>query len=372
VRFRSVAVVCCIAFSSVALAQGNQAPRLPAGVDPNDWEAYFDWGTEHIAKDLTAADAAIVWSSRLRPDRAEPLYARWIDFWAKDIRLYEKYLNDDESTIRDSRVIEAERLRERALKRNPFVHQGMIVYLYQRLPGYIRDNPVTRAWFALGKGDLPRAAELFATVIARDPKRYSYLRFIRASALVNNGKPDSAAAEIAALLAQLRAEDAKSLGSEYQSKALLEYAMGLIEMRRGRTAAAREAFGRAVVEDAAFSPAHGMLGELALNSHDSATALLEYGLAAETDSGDVESIMGLGRAYQLAKRPADALVQFQRAVVLEPLYAEPYARLAFALEASGDRRAAAAAYTLLLTHYTEADYRRPDIQQRIQRLTTSQ
>lgn len=352
-------------------AQGGAKPRLPTGVDPFDWEAYFDWGTEHIAKDLTASDSAILWSSRVRPDRAEPLFARWIVFWARDIRQFEKYLNDDEKTLHDPRVAEAETLRERALRRNPFVHQGMIVYLYQKLPGYIRDTPLTRAWFALGEGDLPRALGLFATVISREPQRFGYLRFVRASAFVNSGRPDSAAAEISTLLAQLHAEDAKSLGNGYESKELLEYALGLVELRRNHTPAAREAFGRALVENAAFSPAHAMLGELAMNAHDTTTALMEYGLATETDSTDVELILGMGRAYLLARRPADAVSQFQRAVQLEPLYAEPYVRLASALEAKGDRPAAARAYGQFLEHISQDDYRRGDIQHKIQLLAGS-
>jgi len=368
--FLCVAVAVLIA-PTVTSAQTEGKPRLPTGVDPFDWEAYFDWGTEHLAKDLTASDSAILWSSKVRPDRAEPLFARWITFWARDIRQFEKYLADDDKTLHDPRVAEAKALRDRALRRNPFVHQGMIVYLYQKLPGYIRDTPVTRAWFALGEGDLPRALDLFATVISRDPQRFGYLRFVRASAFVNSGKPDSAAAEITKLLEQLHAQDAKSLGNGYESKELLEYALGLVELRRNHSAAARDAFGRALVENAAFSPAHAMLGELAMNARDTTTALLEYGLATETDSTDVELILGMGRAYVLAHRPADAAAQFQRAAQLEPVYAEPYLRLASALEAKGDKPAAANAYVQFLQRLSQDDYRRGDIQHKLQLLAGS-
>ena len=185
--------------------------------------------------------------------------------------------------------------------------------MYQKLPGYIRDTPVTRAWFALGEGDLSRALDLFATVISRDPQRFGYLRFVRASA----------------------------------------------------------AFGRALVENAAFSPAHAMLAELAMNARDTTTALMEYGLATETDSTDVELILGMGRAYLQARRPADAATQFQRAVQLEPLYAEPYLRLASALEAKGDKAAASRAYVQFLQRVTQDDYRRGDIQHRIQLLAAA-
>ncbi|HKW10796.1 MAG TPA: tetratricopeptide repeat protein [Gemmatimonadaceae bacterium] len=367
-----VALLWCLVLPCLARAQADDSPpRLPSGVDPNDWEVYFDWATKHIDKNITDSEAAVVWSSHLRPDRAEPLYMRWIAFWARDIGRFEKYLLDDEKTLRDPHVLEAEEFRERALRRNPFVHQGMIFYLYQQLPGRILDSPANRAWYALGQGDLPRALNLFAAVIAREPERYGYLRFVRASAFVNSGKSDSAAAEITALLAQLRAEDVKSLGNGYQSKELLEYSMGLIELQRGRIAAARAALGRAVVENAAFSPAHAMLGEIALNAHDSTTALLEYGLAAETDSADVESLVGLGRAYQYAKHPREAAAQFRRAVALEPHYAAPYLLLASALEASGDKPGAADAYARFLTHVTHDDYRRADVEHKILALKAS-
>ena len=185
---------------------------------------------------------------------------------------------------------------------------------------------------------------------------------------MNSGKPDSAAAEIAALLAQLRAEDAKSLGNGYESKELLEYAMGLLELRRGRTKAAHDAFGRAAVENAAFSPAHAMLGEMALTAHDGATALLEYGLATETDSSDVEYIAGLGRAYQVTNHGSDAVAQFRRAVALEPMYASPYVLLGSALQDTGDKTGAVAAYSKFLMHATQSDYRRADIERKIQAL----
>jgi hypothetical protein len=72
---------------------------------------------------------------------------------------------------------------------------------------------------------------------------------------VNLRQYDSAAAQISALLAQQRAAETKVIGKGYESKELLEYAMGLLQLQRGRTPAAREAFGRAAVENAAFAPA---------------------------------------------------------------------------------------------------------------------
>ena len=166
------------------------------------------------------------------------------------------------------------------------------------------------------------------------------------------------------MLAQLRAEDAKSLGNGYESKELLEYAMGLLQLHAQRTTAAREAFGRAVVENAGFTPAHSMLGELAMSRNDTATALLEYGLAAETDPGDVEVVIGLGKALRQAKHLNPAAAQFRNAITIEPLYATPYF-LAATLDELGDRNAAAEAYKQFLSRAAASDPRRTEAEQKL-------
>src|SRR4029079_16602052 len=127
-------------------------------------------------------------------------------------------------------------------------------------------------------------------------KRNGYLRFVRASAFVNSHRPDSAAVQLDSLLAQLRAEDQKVLVTGYESKAMIEHAIGLLHLLGNRLAPARDAFSRALLEDASFALSHAMLGEIAISAKDSAAALLEYGMATETGPGDVEYIVGLGKA----------------------------------------------------------------------------
>src|SRR5262245_63981256 len=70
--------------ASLSYAQNPKRPSVPRGADPNDWEAYYDLGIELLQNDRGGpAEAAFLWASRLRPDRAEPLYARWIAFWVR-------------------------------------------------------------------------------------------------------------------------------------------------------------------------------------------------------------------------------------------------------------------------------------------------
>ena len=330
------------------LAAQGERPKIARGADPNDWEAYYDAGVEELFRDVTAAEAAFVYASRLRPDRAEPLYARWIVFWARDIMKFRDYLTGEETVLREPAVVQAESLRVRALHRNPFVHQGLVMYLYDRLPGRFRDDPLTRSWISLGRGELSRALSSFAVLLEKDVRKYGYLRFIRASAFVNSAKSDSALAEITALLAQLRAQDADFLTNQYQSKELLEYASGLLYLQMGRPAAAREAFGRAVVENASFAPAHAMLGRMVTSSRNAESAVTDLKFAQDLDPLNVEHVLGYGRALILAKQPQEAVTAFRKAVEMEPLYAMPYLALANALEVSRDTTGAVAEYRKFL------------------------
>ena len=57
----------------------------------------------------------------------------------------------------------------------------------------------------------------------------------------------------------------------YESKALLEHSIGLVQQRLGNKSAAKEAFGRALQEDLSYFPAHVQLAYLALDGKDTTT-----------------------------------------------------------------------------------------------------
>ena len=354
----------CIAAPALS-AQGVERPKVPKDADPNDWGAYFDIGVAKLERRPDAAADAFYWASRLNPSRAEPLFARWVSFWAKDAERYVRYLEDDEEVLRDPKVVQAEYLRALALARNPFVHQGLVMVIYNALRGRFREDVIMTAWIYYGRADLPHALERFATAISRDPKKYGYAHFVRASAFVNLSQYDSAAAEIDVLLKQLRAEDEKTVRQEYQSKEMLEYALALLLLLQNQKSAAREAFGRSIVENASFFAAHAMLGEMAIMERDTATALLEYGTAMQIDSSDVMVRIGYGKTLMASRRAAEAAIQFRKAVDLEPYYAESYYLLASALEASGSNIAAADAYRQFLNATTKGDFRRERAQEKI-------
>ena len=130
-RTLRILIALSVALATAVQAQDAERPPLPRGADPNDWEAYYDSGLALLMhKDPGGADQAFTWASHLRPDRAVALYARWIAFWAQDVRRFGDYLSDDEKVLRDPQVIRMDSLRTAAIQRNPFVHQGLVIYLY--------------------------------------------------------------------------------------------------------------------------------------------------------------------------------------------------------------------------------------------------
>ncbi|HYC52867.1 MAG TPA: hypothetical protein VEB19_17265, partial [Gemmatimonadaceae bacterium] len=181
-RMASRTLMSLVLSATATMALAQERPRIPRDADPNDWEAYYDAGVAQLVRDPRAAEQLFTWASRLRPDRAEPLYARWVAYWARNVDDFVKYARGDEKTWRSPAVVRNDSLRERAMRRNPFVHQGLIVAVYDMLPGRFTDDPVTRGWIALGRAELPQALAAFGVAVSKDPKRNSYLRYTRAAA----------------------------------------------------------------------------------------------------------------------------------------------------------------------------------------------
>jgi tetratricopeptide (TPR) repeat protein len=346
-----------------AAAQELRRPALDKEADPNDWGAYYDRGMYLLLRDPPTAGAYLQWASRLDPARAEPLYAQWVLYWVRHPQQLMKGFFDGDSRVwSEAEARRAAALRSRALTRNPFVHEGPSAAMYERLPVDFLSNPAIRGWISYAAGRLPVALDQFAKAVQTDPERFGYLRFTRASAFVNLAQFDSAAAELRTLLAQQRAKDEATIGQGYESKELLEYAIGLLHLRDQRPSEAREAFGRALLENAGFPPAHARMGELALAKGDTANALLELNMAVEIDGSDVLLRLGYANALLVAERPAEALKQLRVAVQLAPDYAEPYYALGTALDLAGQGREAVDNYNRFLARATKGDPRREPVQ----------
>ncbi len=279
-------IVSCLAPGTVWSQVEPRRPALKSIADTNDWNLYFDLGVEKLRRNPLDAAASFYWASRLAPDRAEPLYARWVAFWMRDQRRWIGYLRDEKEVLRLPEVIQADSLRYRAYLRNPFVHQGLTVLLFEQLPGRFRTDPATQGWIAYAEGDLMTAAARLGEAIASDSVRNRWVRQMRAGTLVALGQIDGALAEMQALLRQLRQEEDTVLVRSYESKDLVLYAIGLLYAGRGRTAQARDAYRQALAENLAFAPAHRSLARLATQRSDPATAVSELAQAVELEVDD--------------------------------------------------------------------------------------
>jgi len=166
----------------------------------------------------------------------------------------------------------------------------------------------------------------------------------------------------------LREKDLKDFVYFYESKAVLEHSIGLIDERQTRLAPAREAYGRALQEDLNYYPAHVRLGMLALARNDTVTALRELDLAAQIRGDDpwVQTTYGVTLAQ--TGHLADAEAHLRKAVELEPLYAAPYYVLGRVAEMAGRAPDAIAHYRAYLAHARAKDSRVAEVQRRLKNL----
>jgi tetratricopeptide (TPR) repeat protein len=330
-------------------------PALPGRADRNDWQAYFDRGADLLRRYPNQADSLFYWAHRLDPSRAEPLFARWVAFWLKDIGRFERYLDEDPRVLESPEVLAVDTLYLRALQRNPFVPRSLLVWLFNQLPGSWDDSPVTRGWLAYSKQQYTLAASYFGQMTRANNDRYVWMHSARALAFLPQGAYDSASVEMGALLAKLRTLADTTPSHSYESLEMVHYAIGLLQLARGHADSARRSFERAVEENLAFFPAHAELGELALGRFNRTVAERDFKQAAELAPTEAWIQCRLGTALLRMGKPADALAPLERAIALEPWYAEAYLMLGKAWDGAGDRDAAVKAFQQFLERAPRRD-----------------
>lgn len=347
---RIPAVIAAAVFTafSAGHAQVPERPTVPRGADPNDWEVYFDLGDRVFQRNPRQAIAAFYWASRLDPTRAEPLFARWAAYYGNDQGSWIGYLTEDGEILRRPAVIQNDSLLLWAYRRNPFVHRGLEVGLYAMLGRQLRWDGAMVAFREYGEGDFREAAQRFGAIVRGNPGRNVRFRHWRALSFVGAGQADSAAAEITELLRVLRETDSERLAYYYESKALYEYALGMLHEAGNRPADARRAFERALEEDLTMYPARAGLARLALRQRNSAEAVDHLAQAVEIAPDDAMMHLEYANALMAANRRADAIPHYQQVIAMEPYYADTYFRLGVALQNSGEREGALAAYRAYL------------------------
>ena len=322
----------------------EKAPKRPvlddSRADTNDWESYYRFGVKHIRKWPDRAGAAFYWASRLAPDRAEPIYARWVATWIGRRAMLVEYMN---GTLADSPAARAvDSLQTAALIRDPFVHQGLQRSLYAAMNdrrygegawGW-EDTRENQAWLFYTEGKYARAAERFAQAIRQEPTR-TELHVYRARAFYGAGQYDSAAAELTIALDDMRRHEQSHLVYWYDSKAMFEYSLGVLHAIRKDYPAAKAAYGRAIEEDLTFHIAHAAIGGLALTQGDTAQAISAFEDAVTANPADPVIHHDLGVLLLVAGRPTEALEHFRTTVRLAPEFAAAHYNYAAALEGAG-------------------------------------
>jgi tetratricopeptide (TPR) repeat protein len=204
---------------------------------------------------------------------------------------------------------------------------------------------------------------LYAKAI-HDDKRNGPLRVDRARVFMQMNNPDSALAELTLAIEDLRKRDKKDLIFVYQSKALTEHSIAMVQERLGHVDAAREALGRALQEDLSYYPAHLQLAFLAIDTKDTTTALTEMDLAVQLRSDDAAARYLYGFTLAAAGKSADAEAQLRKSIELNSVYAAPHFVLGQVLEKLGRPADAAKEYTIFLANSAKSDVRRDGAQSR--------
>lgn len=340
----TAALLAAVAAAPLGAQKDEQEPRRPkldAEADTNDPQAYYRLGLEKAQKRPSEAADAFYWAARLAPGWADPLYARWaalhlampqrkrVDYWVGERRV-----------VMSEEVQRVDSLLLRAYQMNPFVRRPLDrtmienlvpadqwYFFRQALDEAAQQNPSFAAWFASSDGRFRDALKYYGQALKRSPKSL-HLRNERARAYFVLAMHDSAIADLAEVVERMRAQEEKEVVYLYESKAMLEHSIGMIWAFRGEADSARAAFGRALVEDLSFHPAHVAMSNIALALGDTATALAELGLAVQLapENGMLHHEHALLMIKQ--NKPQEALESLKQAIVLEPYYAEPYFYLA--------------------------------------------
>ena len=327
-------------------------PKLASSADTNDWRAYFDYGVSQLRTHATQADLAFQWAARLGPNRGEPLYGRWVSFWMRNLSVFFDYrAGKRRVTGADS----AYALLARAYTRNPMLPPSLEVMIWDELPGEWGESPQVRGLLASAMGQYADAATLWERAIRNSANERGWLRYNRASVLTQLRRLDEAVKELEALSAETQRRESDRVLAFYDSKEIIYHAVGMLHLARGDAAAARAALGQALTENLGYAPAHAFLGDLALTTGDSITAVTELAQAVELAPAEVWFRFRFGHALYVAGQIDSAAAVIADVNRREPLLADAYLELGLVRERQADRAGALNAYTAYLMRAPRRD-----------------
>lgn len=364
------------------------APKRPkiASADTNDARAYYDLGMRVIASDPGNAASAFYWAARIDPGMADALHGRRAALMLEDEFLLKRSL---EAKSPSKKQLQLDSLQLRAIMINPLLYRKLDLSLLQtyyrqlierEYPGSSRPSqleidhaidqmlrqggPSMRGWMAYARGDFKDALSAYADAM-KSTKEKAGFRIERARIFGMRGDADSAIAEFQLALTELKKKDAKDLVVLYNSKAVIEHAIGLMLQQKDDWVGARAAYERALQEDLAYWPAHLSLGIAAVTGKDTATALSEYSLAADIAPDEPYVHAMAGGTLALLGRSREAIPSLKKASVLEPYYALPHVLLAKVYESTNATADATASYEAFLARASANDAQRDFAVQRL-------
>ena len=398
---RSLASALAIAFLTIGPSTRAQKPKdeprrpkMPAGVDTNSAQVYYDYGLAKLNRDPEEAANSFYCAARINPLLADAYYGRRCALLLSDKWRFQKYEDDDRRTLQSDEVKRIDSLYYYSLTLNPFLYRKLELVMFRSYIGnwaedYARRNNVsqnevqyeieryinqnassgTRAWQAYGEGRFADALRLYADAI-KNAKHKAEYRADRGRIFFQLNQGDSALAELSQAVDEMRKADKKDLVYVYESKALIEHSIGLVYQRLGNNAAAKEAFGRALQEDLSYFPAHVQLAYMALDAKDTTTALTEMDLAVQIRGDDPGLRYIYGFSLATSGKYKDAEEQLRKAIEIDPVFPTPYAQLGEVLDKQGRGADALAQYRTFLALASQSDLRRKNAEERVRELAS--
>jgi tetratricopeptide (TPR) repeat protein len=368
-------------------------PPLAVGADTNDPADYYREGLRLMQRQPAKAIAAFYWAARLNPLDADALYGHRMALIMEEPRRMVRYWMGDRAVAQSREIRQADSLYLRALELQPLIYPRLDALLFRSILDQIAKDaagthgergaiaydievylssapPALRAWRAYINGEFATAPELYAQAV-RAARQKDALRVQRARTFVQLNRPDSAVAELARALEEVRGQDRKEMVYVYQSKAILEHTIGAVHLGTGRVDLAREAFARALQEDLSFAPAHVQLAAIALHQQDTLSAVSAMELALQARPDDA------GLRYQAAfllhavGRYADAEQHAAKSIELNPYFALPRFLLAEAQDRQDKRAEALASYQAFLSRARSNDQWRAQAAERVKVLSAA-
>lgn len=363
-------------------------PALAAEADSNDAAAYYSRGVSLLPRHAEEAAAAFYWAIEIDPRSAAALYGRHASLLMAEGQRILDYYGLTDRPRHPADMMHVDSLYYRALMLDPFVQRRferevMRVLIASWLVGgdtrqvneqaalnyqanlvMQRLAPVFRARIHAADGRVDDAIVEYDAALRENRRRQESRRWIhheRGRVFALGGRDSLAHAELTAAITAEERRQQRELVRVYSNKALLEHSRGVLFERSGDAMEAREAYARALTEDLSYHPAHARLATLALAGGDTATALLEMALAAETAPNDAATRYAYGSLLVQTESWEAAAAELAAATELAPLFADAWLLLGAARHRRGDLPGALEAYRGFVERARRADPRREQV-----------